>query len=198
MPTLLLASGSETRARMLRNAGLPVDAYKARIDEETLRRSMAAEGVAPRDMADGLAELKAMKVAARAPEALILGCDQILEFDGVALAKPETPEIAMKQILAMAQQTHALHSAAVLIEHGRPVWRHVATARLTMRSLSRKYVAEYVTRNWETIRHSVGGYQLEAEGVRLFARIDGDYFTILGLPLLPLLEHLAQRGVIET
>lgn len=198
MPTLLLASGSDVRAAMLRNAGINFEVRQARIDEEALRAAMAAEGLSPRDMSDRLAELKAMKVAWRAPDARILGCDQILEFEGRSLAKPATPDEARSQILAMAGKTHLLHSAAVLVEQGQPVWRHVESARLQMRRLTDGYVTDYVMRNWQSIRYCVGGYQLEAEGVRLFSRIDGDFFTILGLPLLPLLNHLALREVIET
>ena len=198
MPTLLLASGSEVRAAMLRNAGIDIKVRKARIDEETIRGAMAAEGLSPRDMSDRLAELKALKVALRATDARVLGCDQVLEFGGECLSKPASPDEACSQILAMSGKTHLLHSAAVLVEYGQLVWRHVESARLHMRSLSVGYITDYVQRNWDSIRHCVGGYQLEAEGVRLFSRIDGDYFTILGLPLLPLLNHLALREVIET
>ncbi|MFV0336350.1 MAG: Maf family protein [Tropicimonas sp.] len=198
MPRLLLASGSDIRARIMRNAAIPIELRTTRIDEDGYRQSMTAEGLSPRDMADHLAEIKAMKVAARAPDALVLGCDQILDFNGTTLAKPVTPDEAVAQILMMSDRTHALHSAVVLIEHGTPAWRHVETARLTMRPLSEAYVADYVARNWDSIRHCVGGYQLESEGVRLFSRVDGDYFTILGLPLLPLLNHLALREVIAT
>lgn len=198
MTPLLLASGSEIRAKMLRAARVPFEVVRPRIDEDMLRRSMEAEGLSPREMADHLAESKAMKAAGRAPEALVLGCDQVLEFQGAALAKPESEEQAVSQILAMSGKSHTLHSAAVLVDHTRPVWRHVESVTMTMRQLSPEYVRGYVIRNWAEIRHCVGGYQVEAEGARLFVRMDGDFFAVLGLPFLQLLDHLALRGVIDT
>ncbi len=198
MSNLVLASASEIRSQLLCNAGLRFETARARIDEDSLRRAMAAEKISPRDMADHLAESKALKIASRQADALVLGCDQILEFQEQALAKPSSEAHAVQQILSMSGQTHFLHSAAVLIEGGQVVWRHVATVRLTMRALSNAYVEDYVARNWSDIRHCVGAYQLEAEGSRLFTRIEGDYFSVLGLPLLPLLDHLALKGVIET
>lgn len=196
--SLLLASASEARARLLRQAGLEVETMPARIDEDSLRASMAAEGLAPRDQADLLAEAKAQKIGARHPERLVLGADQILEVDGTVLGKPESPDHLEAQLRQLAGRVHALHSAAVLFEQGRPTWRHVATARMHMRALSDTFVAAYVARHWESVRHSVGGYMIEGEGVRLFARIEGDLFTVQGLPLLPLLTQLAIVGVIET
>ena len=198
MQSLLLASGSAIRAELLRNAAVPFEVVKARIDEQSFRQAMQAEGVSPRDMSDHLAELKAMKAATRAPEALVLGCDQILEFDGAPLGKPSSPEEARSQMRSLSGNQHSLHTSAVLVDHGTPVWRLTNTVRLTMRKLSDRYIEDYVDRNWEQIRHCVGGYQIEAEGVRLFTRLDGDFFSVLGLPLLPLLDHLALRGVIET
>lgn len=198
MPRLCLASGSEIRAQLLRNAGVPFDVQKARIDEDSARRAMHAEGLSPRDMSDHLAEFKALKVSARNPDKLVLGCDQILEFDGSVLTKPSDPKDAVAQVVSMSGKTHKLHSAVVLAEQNRPVWRYVETVRLTMRSLSQSYIESYVSRNWEQIRHCVGAYQLESEGIRLFEKVDGDFFSVLGLPLLPLLDHLALKGVIET
>ncbi|NDR57535.1 Maf family protein [Aliiruegeria sabulilitoris] len=198
MPVLCLASGSEVRAELLRNAHVRFEVSKARIDEETARQAMQAEGLSPRDIADHLAELKALKVSARAPDRLVLGCDQILELDGTILTKPTDPADAVSQVLRLSGREHRLHSAAVLVEDNRPVWRITETVRMTMRTLSKSYVDSYVTRNWDQIRYCVGAYQLESEGVRLFERVDGDFFSVLGLPLLPLLDHLALRGVIET
>ncbi|WP_116132862.1 nucleoside triphosphate pyrophosphatase [Tropicimonas sp. IMCC34043] len=197
-PPLVLASGSEVRARLLRNAGLLFEVQSARVDEEALRQAAEAEAIPPRDVADHLAELKAARVAAKRPEALVLGCDQILDIDGRILTKPETPAAARDQLAELSGRSHTLHSAAVLHAGGRAVWRHVARARLTMRPLSEGYIDSYVARNWPAIGACVGAYMLEAEGVRLFTRIDGDFFTVLGLPLLPLLDHLAAMGMIET
>jgi septum formation protein len=193
---LILASTSSIRLQLLRNAGLDVTAQPARVDEETIRQSLEAEGATPRDIADALAEMKAARIASRTPGSLVLGCDQVLDFKGTAFAKPTSPDEARTQLLSLRGQTHSLLSAAVLYDGGEPIWRHVGQARLTMRDFSEDYLYDYLARNWPGISHSVGAYMLEAEGVRLFSRIDGDYFTILGLPLLPLLSYLATRGFI--
>lgn len=195
---LLLASASEIRLRLLRAAGLEVEAMPARVDEETAKAALLAEGARPRDIADTLAELKARKVAEKHPESLVLGCDQVLELGREILSKPATPDQAQAQLRQLAGQTHKLLSAAVLYHEGQPVWRHVAEVRLTMRPLSEAYLQDYVARNWESIRHAVGAYKLEEEGARLFSAISGDYFTVLGLPLLPLLGYLGDRGLIAS
>ena len=193
---LILASASETRAALLRAAGVAVTTHPARVDEDQARRALEAEEASPRDMADALAEMKARKVAERFPEGLVLGCDQILDYKGEVFAKPETPDQARDHLTRLRGKTHKLLSAAVLYEQGRPVWRAITDAHLTMRPFSDAYLEEYLARNWDTIRHSVGGYRLEEEGVRLFSHISGDHFTILGLPLIPLLSYLGQRGII--
>ncbi|WP_068116143.1 Maf family protein [Tropicimonas marinistellae] len=198
VPELLLASRSEIRAALLRNAGVPFSVLTAPVDEEALRLGLEAEGATPREMADHLAEFKAAKVARKNPDKLVLGCDQVLDFDGRALAKPRDPQEASRQISLMSGKRHDLYSATVLFHEGRPVWRHIGHVRMTMRHLSAGYIDDYVTRNWDEIRHCVGGYQLESEGARLFASVEGDFFTVLGLPLLPLLDHLVARGILET
>lgn len=196
LPPLLLASASQTRIDMLRAAGVEIRAEAARIDEDQVRRALEAEGAHSRDVADALAEMKAAKLSDRYPEAFVLGADQVLDFKGRIYAKPEIPDEARDQLRALRGQTHKLLSAAVLYQGGQPQWRHVGEARLTMRDFSDAYLEDYLDRNWDRIRHSVGGYRLEEEGVRLFSSISGDHFTILGLPLLPLLSYLAQRGII--
>ena len=191
---LILASGSEIRATLLRNAGLGVEISPARIDEAMIKAAMLEEGAPPRDIADALAEHKARRVSAKREDALVLGCDQVAAVDGELLSKPETPSDAQTQLHQLSGRTHKLLSAAVICKAGQPIWRHVAVVRLTMRTLSDAYVEDYVSRNWASIRHSVGGYKLEEEGVRLFTRIDGDYFAVLGLPLTELLSYLIDRG----
>lgn len=197
-PTLILASTSATRLSMLRAAGLDPIPVAPRVDEASVRDSLVAEGATPRDIADALAEMKARKVAEKHPEALVLGCDQVLALDRDCFAKPDSPDDARRQLRRLRGKTHKLLSAAVVYEAAKPVWRHVAEARLTMHSFSDAYLDDYVARNWDSIRHSVGCYKVEEEGVRLFSAIAGDHFTILGLPLLPLLAWLGNRGMIAT
>lgn len=193
---LLLASGSTVRADLLRAAGLQVTALPARIDEATVRDALLAEAAHPRDVADALAEMKAARIADKNPGALVLGCDQVLEFDARVWSKPATRDQARDQIRTLRGHSHSLLSAAVLFDHGQPIWRHVGQARLTMRAVSDAYLDAYLSRNWPAVSASVGAYKLEEEGIRLFSAIEGDYFTILGLPLLPLLSYLALRGFI--
>lgn len=195
--SLILASNSPIRAQLLGNAGVPFSVETARVDEDALRQGMAADDLSPREMADHLAEFKAMRVAGRNRASLVLGCDQVLDLDGVALSKPATKADAESQLSALSGRTHDLYSAVVMFEGGVPIWRHIGRARMTMRALSPTYVSSYVARNWDDVRHCVGCYQLEGEGARLFTRIDGDFFTVLGLPLLALLDHLVTMGVIE-
>jgi septum formation protein len=195
---LLLASTSPTRLAMLRAAGLDPTPIAPRVDEATIRDALTAEGASPRDIADALAEMKARKVAEKHPDALVLGCDQVLALDRETFAKPETPNDARTQLRQLRGKTHKLLSAAVVYENAEPVWRHVSEARLTMHDFSDAYLDAYLDRNWVSIRHSVGCYKVEEEGVRLFSAIHGDHYTILGLPLLALLAYLGNRGMIAT
>lgn len=194
---LVLASGSQIRADLLRNAGIRFDVQVARIDEEAIRSALEAEGASPRDIADTLAEMKARKVSDKTPGALVLGCDQVLALGNTVFAKPNSPDEAREQLKALRNQSHTLLSAAVLYENGEPKWRHVGVVRLRMRDVSDSYLDDYIERNWDSVRHSVGGYKLEEEGARLFTQVQGDYFTVLGLPLLELLNHLVLTGRID-
>ena len=194
---LILASSSETRLRLLQAAGLDVTQRNPRIDEHAIRASLTEENATPRDIADALAEMKARKIADKEGDALVLGCDQVLDFRHKVWGKPETETEAIEQLTAFRGQSHKLLSAVVLYDAGKPIWRHMGEVRLTMRPMSDDWLQGYVSRNWHSIRHSVGGYKLEEEGIRLFSAIEGDYFTILGLPLLPLLGYLGERGFIS-
>lgn len=195
---LILASGSATRRQLLENAGLSVTVDPARIDEESLRASMIAEGASPRDVADGLAEMKARRIAMKHPEGLVLGCDQVLALKSEVFGKAATPDELKQTLRRLSGQMHMLLSATVIYEDAEPVWRHVGVVRMHMRVLSDAYLDDYVARNWDEVRHSVGGYHVEGEGVRLFTRIEGDYFNVLGLPMLELVNYMALRGDIAT
>jgi septum formation protein len=166
----------------------------ARVDEQMIKASLVAEGAPSRDIADALAQMKAAKVSEKNAGALVIGCDQVLEHGGVLLTKPETPADALAQLRLMRGDRHTLLSAAVIYENGKPLWRHVGVVRLRMRDASDAYLEGYVARNWDSIRHAVGAYKLEEEGVRLFSRIEGDYFNVLGMPLLEILNYLTLRG----
>ncbi len=194
---IILASGSAIRAQLLRNAAVPFEVVVPRVDEEAMKSALLAEGAPPRDIADALAEMKARKVSARMPGPLVLGCDQVLDFRGRVISKPASRDAAFDLLRQMRGGRHALLSAAVICRGGEPIWRHVGKVRLKMRDLSDDYLRAYVARNWDSIRHSVGAYKIEEEGVRLFSAIDGDYFNVLGMPLMALLEYLIQKGVIE-
>ncbi|MGH1576110.1 Maf family protein [Planktotalea sp.] len=194
---LILASGSETRRLMLENAGLLIEVVKPRVDEDMMRDAMVADAATPRDIADALAEMKAQRVASKHPERLVLGCDQVLDLKGTLFSKARTKDEARSQLQELRGKRHSLLSAAVLYEEGKPIWRHVGQARLTMRVFSDEFLDSYLERNWDDVRHCVGCYKLEAEGVRLFAQVEGNHFTVLGLPLIELVNYLTLKGELQ-
>ena len=195
---LILASGSEIRSALLQRARVPHEVVRPRIDESMVTDALLAEGAPPRDVADALAEMKARKVSEKHPGKLVIGCDQVLDHRGRLLSKPESREDAVAQLTALADDRHQLLSAAVICENGEPLWRHVGQVRLRMRPLSDDFVADYVDRNWDSIRHAVGCYKLEEEGARLFTSVEGDYFHVLGMPFLEIMNYLTLRGELST
>lgn len=194
---MILASGSEIRANLLRKSRVSFQAISAKVDEQTLKASFRAEGWPAKDVADGLAEAKAKKVSSKFPSSLVLGCDQVLEFNNDLLSKPETRLEAVTQLKGMNGKSHKLFSAAVIYEDLKPVWRHVGVVNLHMRMMSDNWIDQYVERNWRSIAETVGCYKLEEEGPRLFSRIEGDHFHVLGLPLIELLSYLTTRGKLK-
>lgn len=195
MIPVVLASKSAARGALLRGAGVPFEVQVAGVDEDAVKSAMLADGARPRDIADALAEVKAVKVSARTP-GLVIGADQTLDLDGRLYDKAVDLTEARARLLDFRGKSHKLHSAVVVARDGAPIWREVVTATLRMRPFTDEFLDGYLARNGEAALSSVGCYQLEGEGVQLFDRIDGDYFTILGLPLIGLLDLLRRYQVL--
>lgn len=194
---IVLASGSPFRKALLTNAGVAVDAVPASVDERALEAPLQDTGVSPEDVALILAEAKAVDVSERKPGALVLGCDQTLSLGDEVFHKPTDMEGARRTLLALSGNTHQLNSAVVLVRDGAVLWRHVGIANLTMRKLDPAFIGRHLASVGEQALGSVGAYQIEGEGIQLFDKIEGDYFTIVGLPLLPLLAELRKLGAID-
>jgi septum formation protein len=194
---LILASGSPARKALLSNAGLRFEAVPAELDERAAEQPLLQAGASPEDVALALAMAKASLVSERHPDALVIGADQTLDLDGRRLTKPADMEAARRQILSLSGRTHRLHSAVSCASAGTVLWRDVSSASLTMRVLEPAFIGRYLAAAGDSVFGSVGAYQLEGPGIQLFDRIDGDYFTILGLPMLPLLKNLRAAGAIE-
>ncbi|MFC5384564.1 Maf-like protein [Aquamicrobium segne] len=194
---LILASGSPFRKAMLVNAGLDLEAVPAEIDERAVEAPLADSGVSPEDVAAILAEAKAVEVSKRRPGALVLGCDQTLSLGDKIFHKPANMEGARRHLLSLSGKTHQLNSAAVLVRDGQVLWTHIGIANLTMRALDPAFIGRHLARVGYKALSSVGAYQIEGEGIQLFEKIEGDYFTIVGLPLMPLLTKLRDMGVID-
>ncbi|EGY02607.1 Nucleotide-binding protein implicated in inhibition of septum formation [Nitrospirillum viridazoti Y2] len=195
---VVLASGSQTRLSLLRGAGLEVVAHRPGVDEEEVKLSCKAGGLTVEETAEALAELKASRVAAKVPAAYVIGADQMLECEGRWFDKPEDRAGAAEQLRALSGRTHRLVTTAVLFHNNSRVWHQTDQAKLTMRTLSDDFIERYLDAAGDAVLTSVGGYQLEALGAQLFTRVAGDHFTILGLPLLPLLGFLRVRGVLPS
>jgi septum formation protein len=195
-PPITLASTSSARQAILRNAGVAFTAAGSGVDEESAKAGLLAEGASPREVADALAELKAFKVSTKRP-GLVIGSDQTLELDGALFDKVDTVQAARERLIQLRGKVHKLHSAVVVARDGRPIWRVVETAKLSVRPFSDAWLDGYLERNAPDILSSVGCYFLEGEGVQMFDRIDGDYFSILGLPIVGLFDFLRLHGALE-
>jgi septum formation protein len=195
---LLLASRSAARRAMLEAAGVPFEAVEAELDEPAAKAGLWGAGFDPRGVAEELAQLKALSVEA-GDEDLVLGSDQILErADGTILGKPASRDEAWGQLASLRGDRHYLHSAAVIAQTGEAIWWHCETVALTMRNFSDDFLRTYLEGEWEHIRWSVGGYRIEGRGAQLFDRVEGSHFAVLGLPLLPLLGYLRERGLLQS
>ncbi|NSX53582.1 Maf family protein [Parasulfitobacter algicola] len=195
---VVLASGSTIRQTLLRNAGLPFTVVRPTVDEEMIKASLLAEGATCHDIADALAEMKARRVSEKQANAYVLGCDQVLEFDGQLYSKAKDKQNLISQLTQLQGKAHTLYSAAVIYDGSQPVWRYVGKTKLQMRVLSKEFLVDYVDRNWSLVSESVGGYKIEDEGIRLFSRIEGDYFNILGLPLTQILTFFITNKVLAS
>ena len=197
-PSLILASSSKPRAQMLEAAGLAFIVEPPGLDEATMRQAISGEGLlSPHDVAEVLARAKAEAVSDLAPKAYVIGADQTLALGKTMMSKPDSMEAARRQLLDLSGKTHTLHTAAAVATNGDTIWVETTVATLTMRKLSPEFIGRYLAAAGEEVLGSVGAYQLESLGVQLFDKIDGDYFSILGLPLIPLLDTLRREGVIE-
>lgn len=192
---LVLASQSLSRRAMLAAAGVPFEAVAAGVDEDAAKAALGRER--PRDLVDALAELKAVKVSGRTPGALVLGSDSLVALDdGSVLDKPDSRERAAEHLTRMSGRVHQLWSAAVVAEDGRAVWRHVEAAKMHVRPLSYSFISAYLDAEWPAIAGCVGCYRMEGPGVQLFDRVEGSHFTVLGMPLVPVLGYLRVRSVL--
>ncbi|SDA75803.1 septum formation protein [Sinorhizobium sp. NFACC03] len=196
-PSLVLASASPFRRALLENAGLVFEAKAAKIDERALEKPLEEAGAAPETVALALAEAKARDVARHFGDALVIGSDQTMSLEARVYHKPKDMAEAARHLLSLSGKTHRLNSAIVLLRGEEVVWRHVSSAHMTVRPLTASFVDRHLQCVGEKALSSVGAYQLEGEGIQLFEKIEGDYFTILGLPMLPLLAKLRELGTID-
>lgn len=197
MSEIILASTSPFRLAMLQIAGVAVRSVAPEIDERAVDAALEGSGVTPSEVADILAEAKALAVSQQFPSALVIGADQTLSLEHRIFHKPEDKEGARRHLLALSGKTHELNSAVVLARDGMVIWRKVETARMTMRNLDPAFIGRHLARVGDKALKSVGAYQVEGEGIQLFEKIEGDHFTIVGLPLLPLLQALRDEGAID-
>ena len=196
-PAIVLASGSAFRQKMLRDAGVVFRVERSEIDERAVEKTLEGSGADPETLAQILAEAKAVDVSEREPGAVVIGADQTLSLGDEVFHKPADMEGARRHLLKLSGRTHQLNSAVVIARDGGVIWRHVGVARLTMRDLDPAFIGRHLSNVGEKALASVGAYQIEGEGIQLFEKMEGDTFTIVGLPLLPLLAELRSLGAID-
>ena len=196
-PEVVLASASRARAQILRRTGVSCVLDAAAVDEEGIRRAMAADGAPVGAVAETLAELKAQRVSRHHPGALVIGADQMLECAGMWFEKPVDSDQARAQLVALRGRDHELVSCVCVVQDKQRLWHHLGRAKLTMRPFTDEFLDAYLAAVGPSALECVGSYRLEGRGAQLFSKIEGDYFTILGLPLLPLLEFLRSHGVVK-
>ena len=195
---IVLASRSPARTRLLEAAGVPFEARGVGVDEDAVKDAMLAEGARPREIADTLAEMKALRGGSGAdPNALVIGSDQVMALDGVLYSKSETLDEARATLKALRGKRHELVTAVAVAKGGAIIWRHIETPRLTMREMSDKFLDDYLSAVGEDVLSSVGCYHLEGLGVHLMSKIEGDHFSVQGLPLLPLVQFLRDHGALD-
>jgi len=197
MTRIILASGSAIRRDILKNSGLAFEVITRPVDEAAIKTAMLAEGASIRDIADALAEAKARKVS-QAENGFVIGADQIMEMDGQLFDKPKSEQEARDRLKTMRGKSHRLIGAVVICENGHPVWRHMSKTVLTVRDFSDGFLDQYIADEGEALTKSVGAYRFEGRGVQLFSKVEGDFFSILGLSLLPVLDYLRERGAISS
>ena len=194
---IILASKSQIRSELLLKAGLKFTAIDANIDEKEVKSSYINKGYSARNLADILAAMKAKKLSCKYLDKLVIGCDQIMECNGQILSKANNPTDLADQLKFLRSKSHTLYSACVVYFANKAEWRFIGSATITMRNLSDEYISKYVDDNWDEVKHCVGGYKIENTGISFLSKINGDYFSILGLPIIQLLDYLVNRGVLK-
>ena len=194
---IILASKSQIRSELLLKAGLKFTAIDANIDEKEVKSSYINKGYSARNLADILAAMKAKKLSCKYLDKLVIGCDQIMECNGQILSKANNPTDLADQLKFLRNKSHTLYSACVVYFANKAEWRFIGSATITMRNLSDEYISKYVDDNWDEVKHCVGGYKIENSGISFLSKINGDYFSILGLPIIQLLDYLVNRGVLK-
>tara|TARA_B100000674_G_scaffold225649_1_gene185497 strand:+ start:863 stop:1462 length:600 start_codon:yes stop_codon:yes gene_type:complete len=195
--SIILASKSKIRSALLLKAGIEFTVLDAAVNEKNVKSFYVNEGYSPLHVAEVLANMKAKKLSSKHPDKLVIGCDQIVEYDGQILSKASNPNDLVGQLKVLRNRTHTLYSACAVYIANNEDWRFTGSATVTMRNLSDEYISNYVDSHWNDVKHCVGGYQIENFGISVLSKINGDYYSILGLPIIQLIDYLVNRGVLK-